>query len=237
MTWKYRYRKQILIGSIIFFFLVLLGGCIYFFMDNKKDSNKKNNTEVLVAKKENSDEKSKKNTIKSEEGKKIMVDVKGFVNSPGIYSLNEDSRVIDAINMAGGITEEGDTSVLNLSKKLEDEMVIIVYSYWQVSNFKSVKEETKIVEEECKKGINEVENDGCIQEQENNTKDITNTKISINNATLEELMMLEGVGEAKAKSIIEYREKNGLFQSIEDLLNVSGIGESLFAKIKENITL
>ena len=50
-------------------------------------------------------------------------------------------------------------------------------------------------------------------------------------------MMLEGVGEAKAKSIIEYREKNGLFQSIEDLLNVSGIGESLFAKIKENITL
>ena len=159
MTWKYRYRKQILIGSVIFFFLVLLGGCIYFFMDNKKDSNKKNNTEVLVAKKENSDEKSKKNTIKSEEGKKIMVDVKGFVNSPGIYSLNEDSRVIDAINMAGGITEEGDTSVLNLSKKLEDEMVIIVYSYWQVSNFKSVKEETKIVEEGCKKGINEVEND------------------------------------------------------------------------------
>ena len=166
-----------------------------------------------------------------------MVDVKGYVNNPGIYKLKKDSRVIDAINTAGGVTAEGDTSVLNLSKKLDDEMVIIVYSYTQVENFKSVKEEEKVVQQECQVGVNEIENDACITEEHESNDINQNTKVSINTATLEELMTLEGVGEAKAKAIIEYRKTNGNFNSIEDLLNVSGIGESLLAKIKENITL
>ena len=137
--------------------------------------------------------------------------------------------------MAGGVTSDADTSVLNLSKKLKDEMVIIVYSYEQVSNFKVIKQEELVVQEQCQVGINDIENDACIEEKQEEVN--RNTKVSINTGTLEELMTLEGIGESKAKAIIEYREANGNFEKIEDLLNVSGIGESVFAKIKENITL
>lgn len=231
MTFKYRYRKQILIGVVTIFILSITSIGIYKFYSAKP---RKEEKEVLVTKKSEKTSENKKNVSK-EELKEIMVDIKGYVNQPGIYKLKEDSRVIDAINMAGGVTNMADTSVLNLSKKLKDEMVIIVYSYEQVANFKLIKEEESIVEEQCKVGINDIENDACIEQKQEEVN--SNTKVSINTGTLEELMTLEGIGEAKAKSIIEYRETNGNFEKIEDILNVSGIGESLFDKIKENITL
>lgn len=236
MTLRYRYRKQIIISFLIILTLSLTGVGIYkFYPKNEKEEK----TEILVTKKsEKASDNKTTETTKENNIEEIMVDVKGFVNSPGIYKLKKDSRVIDAINTAGGVTAEGDTSVLNLSKKLEDEMVIIVYSYTQVANFKEVKKEENLIQQECQKGINEVENDACIEENNEDTEETTeNKKVSINTGTLEELMTLEGVGESKAKAIIEYRETNGNFNSIEDLLNVSGIGESLLAKIKENITL
>lgn len=236
MTLRYRYRKQIIISFLIVLTLSLTGVGIYKFYPKKEKEEK---TEILVTKKSEKASDNRTTEITKENNiEEIMVDVKGFVNSPGIYKLKKDSRVIDAINTAGGVTAEGDTSVLNLSKKLEDEMVIIVYSYTQVANFKEVKKEENLEQQECQKGINEVENDACIEENNEDTEEITeNKKVSINTGTLEELMTLEGVGESKAKAIIEYRETNGNFNSIEDLLNVSGIGESLLAKIKENITL
>lgn len=245
MTLRYRYRKQIIISFIIILVLSLTGVGIYKFYPKKDKEKESENEEVLITKKSEkaSDNNINKNKDKVEKEieEEIMVDVKGYVNSPGIYKLKKDSRVIDAINTAGGVTAEGDTSVLNLSKKLEDEMVIIIYSYSQVTNFKVVKEEEAKVQEECQKGINEVENDGCIEEKTNKeetNKEVTvDGKVSINTATIEELMTLEGIGESKAKSIIEYRQMNGNFEKIEDLLNVTGIGENLLAKIKENITL
>lgn len=232
MTFKYRYRKQIAIGIMIVLVLCATTIGIYKFYPNKKE---KEETKVLVTKKSEKASENKKSIIK-EEVKEIMVDIKGYVNQPGIYKLKEDSRVIDVINMAGGVTDVADTSVLNLSKKLKDEMVIIVYSYEQVANFKVVKQEELVVQEQCQIGINDVENDACIVEEKQEEVN-SNTKVSINTGTLEELMALEGIGESKAKAIIEYREANGNFEKIEDLLNVSGIGESVFAKIKENITL
>lgn len=232
MTFKYRYRKQIAIGIMIVLVLCATTIGIYKFYPDKKE---KEETKVLVTKKSEKASENKKSIIK-EEVKEIMVDIKGYVNQPGIYKLKEDSRVIDAINMAGGITDVADTSVLNLSKKLKDEMVIIVYSYEQVANFKVVKQEELVVQEQCQIGINDVQNDACIVEEKQEEEN-SNTKVSINTGTLEELMALEGIGESKAKAIIEYREANGNFEKIEDLLNVSGIGESVFAKIKENITL
>ena len=145
-------------------------------------------------------------------------------------------RVIDAIELAGGLTNNADTSVINLSKKLTDEMVIIIYSKNQVKNFESTKEKEKVVQDKCiQENENALKNDACIVEEK--TKD-TNTiqgKVNINTASLEELQTLPGVGESKAKSIIEYREKQK-FKTIEDIKNVTGIGDSLFAKIKENIT-
>lgn len=231
MSFHYRYRKQIL---IFLFCLILVGGGVisYFSFFNEKDSKPKE--KIVLQKKKETTKKNKKQELEENIAKEIMVDVKGFVVNPGIYKLKEESRVIDAINAAGGVLEGADTSVLNLSKKLKDEMVIIVYSSYQVENFKKVKEEEQQTQDGCINGVNEVENDACIEEK---VEEKESNLVSINTATLEELMTLEGIGEAKAKSIIAYREEHGPYQAIEDLLNVSGIGESLLAKIKENITL
>ena len=112
-------------------------------------------------------------------------------------------------------------------------MVIIVYSNDQVANFKETKEEENIIIDKCIEGENgNLKNDACIEKED--TK--VSGKISINNATKEELMTLPGIGESKADSIIKYREENGNFETIEDITKVSGIGENLFAQIKENIT-
>lgn len=184
-----------------------------------------------------------------EQFKTIKVDVKGYVANPGVYELEENSRVIDAINASGGFIEGYDTSNLNLSKKLKDENVIIVDT--------SKKEEPitiiEYVYEECHC---ESFNNACIKEEdvvnytENNNQETKeelkeeikekveeNKKISINTASSEELQTLSGIGESKALSIIKYREENGPFNNIEDIMNVSGIGETLFERIKDDITI
>lgn len=194
------------------------------FKPRKKD--KKEETEVVIKKKE----KQTSSEIY------FKVDIKGQVNNPGIYSLKEGSRVIDVIEASGGLTENANTTVINLSKKIEDEMVIIIYSNEEVNNFSKTKEVEKQVIEKCiKKDENSLQNDACIN-QSNEQSNTDNNLININTATQEELMTLSGIGESKAKDIITYRSENA-FTSIEDIKNVPGIGESLFAKIKENITV
>ena len=224
ITFKYRYRKQIVIGIFILFLLV--GGTIltiFMFQSDKKDK-----SDLVVSTATNSlKKKSKKETIEN-----YKVDIKGEILTPGIYTLKSNSRVIDVIEMSGGLTENADTSVINLSKKITDEMVIIIYSKSEVKDFEKTKETEKIVQEKCiKKDENALKNDACITDSVK-----TSGKVSINTATKEELMTLTGIGDSKAEDIIKYREENGLFKTIEDIKNVSGIGDSLFAKIKENIT-
>lgn len=112
-------------------------------------------------------------------------------------------------------------------------MVIIIYSNDQVKDFERTKEKEQKIEQSCiQKDENSLKNDACITESTT-----TSAKVSINNATVELLMTLPGIGEEKAKDIVAYREENGLFTTIEDLTKVSGIGEALFAKIKDHITL
>ena len=194
------------------------------FKSRKKE--KKEETEVVIKKKE----KQTSSEIY------FKVDIKGQVNNPGIYSLKEGSRVIDVIEASGGLTENANTTVINLSKKIEDEMVIIIYSNEEVNNFAKTKEVEKQVIDNCiKKDENSLQNDACIN-QSNEQSNTDNNLININTATQEELMTLPGIGESKAKDIITYRSENA-FTSIEDIKNVPGIGESLFAKIKENITV
>ena len=161
-------------------------------------------TEPEVTKKESKEE------TKEEKETKVLVDVKGQVNTPGVYELTTNNTVIDAINKAGGLTKTSDTSNLNLSKKLEDEMVIIVYSKSEIKQM----EEPKIECPPC--------NDACIQKEDEKanldnsekTNDSTNEnqtvtgKININTATSEGLQTLDGIPEAKAKAIIEYRQNN-----------------------------
>ena len=194
------------------------------FKSKKKEIKK--DSEIVIKKKEKT---SSSETL-------FKVDIKGQVNNPGIYSLKEGSRVIDVIEASGGLTENANTTVINLSKKIEDEMVIIIYSNEEVNNFSKTKEIEKQVIENCiKKDETSLQNDACINisNEESNTN---NKTININSATQEELMTLPGIGESKAKDIITYRSEKP-FKSIEDIKNVPGIGESLFAKIKENITI
>lgn len=167
-----------------------------------------------------------------DEEKIINVDIKGAVKKPGVYKVNDSLVINDVIKLAGGLTKNADTSLINLSKKVTDEMVIIIYTKEEVKNSNIVDTVIKVVEKECI--CPNIENDGCLNTEIKDT--IGETKlININTATIEELMTISGIGESKAKAIIEYRNKNK-FEKIEDILNVSGIGNSLYEEIKIYIT-
>ena len=221
ITFQYRYRKQIIIG-IVFLILIVLGIGLFFYFQEEEEPVVENKT---------IEKKKKEETVEEE---KISVDIKGEIISPGIYSVPISSRVIDVIDRAGGLTENADTTVINLSKKVTDEMVIIIYSREQVKNFEETKEKESYLQEKCiTPDENSLKNDACISNSNQNTSG----KVNINTATKEELLTLTGIGESKAKEIISYREKNGPYKSIEEIKNVSGIGETLYAQIKENITV
>ena len=223
MTFKYRYRKQIILGVIIF---IVLGSLIGFSIYKFKDTFKNKKDDIVI-------EKNIKKSKKEISTDKYQVDIKGEINYPGIYKVESNSRVMDVIKLAGDLTENADTSVINLSKKVSDEMVIIVYSKAQVEDFKKTKEIEKQVEERCiQKDENGLKNDACVDCENNN-----GGKININTASVDELKDLAGIGDKKAQDIISYRDKNGLFNSIEDIKKVNGIGETNFAQIKEDITV
>ena len=220
LTFHYRYRKQIITGIISILLILII---ILFIWNNKKEEKEEITTYEI---------KKEKKVEKQEAIEEILykVDIKGEVNAPGIYTLSSNARVIDVIEASGGLTENADTSVINLSKKITDEMVIIIYSRDQVNNFEETKKMEKYLQEKCEEpDENSLRNGACIS----NNEQITG-KINVNTATKEELMSLNGIGESKAENIIVYREQNP-FQTIEDLLNVPGIGENIFAQIKENI--
>jgi competence protein ComEA len=153
----------------------------------------------------------------------IYIDVKGAVKKPGVYKLVSGSRVIDAINISGGLVKNSNTNYLNLSKVLKDSDIVKIYTNEEIDNMS--KEEIDVMDTSDSKVEEEIE------------KEETLGLININTAPISELDKLEGIGEAKASAIVEYREKNGLFKSIDDIKNVSGISESLFEKIKDFITV
>ena len=171
------------------------------------------------------------NTINKEK-KTVYVDIKGAINNPGVYEVDSDSRIIDVIKEAGDLTPDADTSILNLSKIVKDEMYIIIYTKEEMNSYKEELIPAKTIVKEIEKKIicPDDNNDACIS---SNNINITG-KININTATKEELESLPSIGESKANKIIEYRNNNK-FESIEDIKNVSGIGDFVYEKIKDNI--
>ena len=139
----------------------------------------------------------------------IFVDIKGAVKNPGIYQMKAGDRVKDALDAAGGLTDEADSQKVNLAQRVEDQMVIVV---------------PKVGEE-----ATEIPAGGTSKEA------AKEGKVNINTATVEELKTLKGVGEKKAEAIIEYRKKNGSFKTKEDLMKVRGIGKKLFESFHERI--
>lgn len=174
--------------------------------------------------------------------KTIKVDIKGNVQNPGVYEFKEGTRVIDAINTAGGLMENSNTDLINLSQQLTDEMIIIIYTNDQINEYKNNNTKVEYVYIEVPSCPDKI-NDACINKQtelsqkEETNEEKSNSKISINQANVEELTSLSGIGEKKANDIIEYRNQNGNFKTIEDLKNVNGIGDALFEKIKDYITI
>lgn len=156
----------------------------------------------------------------------IRVDVKGMVKKAGVYELAKDSIVNDAIKKAGGLTSKADTTNVNLSKSLTNEMVIYIPKKEEVT--KSTVNDALV---DKSNSVGFVDNESS-NETTNNT-----TKVNINTATLKELITLSGIGESKAQAILEYRTKNGNFKTLEDLKKVSGIGEAAYEKIKDNICI
>ena len=146
----------------------------------------------------------------------VKVDVKGSVQKPGVYEFTMGDRVTDVINKAGGLQDEADSGQVNMAQLVEDEMVIYI------------PKKGEIVESSMQTVPQRNETGGGSE---------TNEKININKATSEELQELPGIGPSKADAIVQKREELGSFQTIEDLKEVTGIGEKTFEKLRESITV
>lgn len=140
------------------------------------------------------------------------VHICGEVISPGVYELEEGSRVFQAVEKAGGFTEDAAREYLNMAERISDGMKIVV--------------------------LNKAEAEAAALEETALPKEATGPlKVNLNTATKEELMSLKGIGESRAEDIIRFRESHGDFKKIEDVMKVSGIKDAAFEKIKEDITV
>ncbi|WP_173218267.1 MULTISPECIES: helix-hairpin-helix domain-containing protein [unclassified Streptococcus] len=142
----------------------------------------------------------------------ITVDVKGAVKSPGIYDLPVGSRVNDAVQKAGGLTEEADSKSLNLAQKVSDEALVYVPTKGE---------------------------EAASQQTASGTASSTSKekKVNLNRASLEELKQVKGLGGKRAQDIIDHRESNGKFKSVDELKKVSGIGAKTIEKLKDYVTV
>lgn len=180
---------------------------------------------------------------------KIYCDIKGNVKNPGVYEIKENYTIQDIINDAGGLKKNSYTENINLSKRVTDEMVIYIFNKNEIEKINksfNCECETKYKYIECESDLTTEEQTTTSQTTTTQitTTQITSTestltqeKININLCTKEELLTIKGLGEVKAQAIIDYRELNGLFTSIESIMKVSGIGTSTFEKIKDYITI
>lgn len=180
-----------------------------FSQSSDEESSEQSLEEIQMLLEEASTEKAEEQEVSSEleEEPIIIVDVKGQVKQPGVYELESDARVLDAVDIAGGLSDEADSQKVNLAQKVTDQMMIYIPAVGE-----ELPEEIE-QSEEAKEG----------------------GSININTADAMELTRLKGIGEVRAQSIIEYRESNGLFQTIEEIKQVSGIGEGIFEGIKDEI--
>ncbi|WP_247929628.1 helix-hairpin-helix domain-containing protein [Streptococcus oralis] len=170
--------------------------------------------EVSAVSKDSSSEKEVKKEEKEEslEQELITVDVKGAVKSPGIYDLPVGSRVHDAVQKAGGLTDQADSKSLNLAQKVSDEALVYVPTKGE---------------------------EAASQQAASGTTPSTSKekKINLNKASLEELKQVKGLGGKRAQDIIDHREANGKFKSVDELKKVSGIGAKTIEKLKDYVTV
>ena len=190
---------------------LLVGGFFLLKPDSQTPVKETNlQAEVAAVSKDSSTEKEEKD--ESLEQDLITVDVKGAVKSPGIYDLPVGSRVNDAVQKAGGLTEQADSKSLNLAQKVNDEALVYVPT----------------------KGEEAASQQAGSGAASSTSKE---KKVNINKASLEELKQVKGLGGKRAQDIIDHRESNGKFKSVDELKKVSGIGAKTIEKLKDYVTV
>lgn len=206
-------KKNKIIGCSILALLSLTFVLVGFFNDSKT-SNK--NNDIFIEDEKSDDINNKKNKEITEtddiKSKNIVVEIKGDVLKPGVYSMANGTRIRDLIDKAGGITENADKDKLpNLAKKLKDEDCIYI------------------------KDKNDTSNTAANIASSNSQQNSDSGAVNINTATVEELEKVPGIGPVTAQNIINYREKNGDFKSLEDLKKVGRIGDKTLDKFKDKL--
>ena len=217
----------IAIAAIILIVFLILHGIFY-----------SNNNELVVTNESNetSDEKWEaisSNSYAKKDGK-IVINVVGEVNNPGVVTLEEGARIIDAINAAGGKTDKADISEINLAYVLDDGVRLYIPSFSEMKEKKLDNSTNSKDTISSDTGVSNIVMEEVAVEKNNNNKI---KKININKASKEELKQLSGVGDSVAQAIIDYRQKNGKFNTIEDIKKVPGIGESKFSNIQKMISV
>lgn len=209
-------QKTIIVVIVI---IVIISICYYVYA--KEEFNIEEN-DLETFENNNNNNQLEKQESETEKLEKIIVHIAGAVNKEGVIELEENSRISDAIEKAGGFREDADTANINLAYKIEDGMKIYI----------PIKGEEKIQEKtEEEKSVSSTQ-DKSTKNEENKTQ-----IININTAKQEELETLPGIGSATAQKIIAYRKENGKFKTKEEIKNVSGIGEAKYNNIKEQIRI
>ena len=162
----------------------------------------------------------------------FLVHVCGEVKAPGVYELEEGQRICDAIEQAGGFTEEAATDYLNLAEPVRDGMKLAVPNRDDIPKREWAPEQSGYGQT----GISGYGQAGTAGDSHGAAVSDSHL-VNLNTATKEELMSLTGIGEAKAADILRYREEHGRFERIEDVMKISGIKEAAFQKIRDNITV
>ena len=214
-------KQKIILITII---SILLGAIIYYVYG--KETPSINQNEIMPYENETNETKIQK------EGniEKIIIYITGAVKKEGVYELEEGSRISDAIEQAEGLKEEADTSNINLAYKLEDGMKIKIPTQKENKNTNIENNKEKFITQNSGLETEQIQTKSQINEKKQE-------KININKANQEELETLSGIGPSIANKIIQYRKDNGNFKSIEDIKNVSGIGENKYNEIKNSITI
>ena len=249
--------KKFLKNKFVIILIVVILSIIYIWSNKTIKKNKFSNSEELIVENvEEEKEVKKDNDLKKEEEKiepneevindsdneennietenKIFVYITGEVNNPGIVKLNENSRIIDAINSAGGTTNNANISKINLAYVLKDGMKVNVPSKEDLKNNNNFDYITMSSGDGKNDNTSENESSLSSKSDKSNTNKST---VNINTATQTELETLPGIGPSTALKIINYRNENGKFSSIDEIKNVSGIGDSKFENIKRYITV
>ena len=167
------------------------------------------------------------NSEQDKDEEQIFVDVGGAVKYPKVVCIGKGARVFEAIEAAGGVAADAETKYLNMAAECSDGQKIYVPTADEMSQAQSGESEQT--------GLFSTESEGFSQTGTGSTESGGDKKININTATSEQLQTLDGIGPSMAARIIEYRQSNGKFQSVDDLTNVSGIGEKTLAKFSSKV--